>query len=213
MADPVVYGPAYSTYARSVLLTLEEKGVAYRLEEVDIFADANKTPEHLARHPFAKVPAFEHDGFALYETGAIMRYVDEAFDGPALQPADAKGRARMAQAIGVIDNYGYPSLIGALVIQRLVTPMLGGECDEAVVAECLPQARTSVEALAAILGDDAYLAGETMSLADLHAAPIFAYATNTAEGAEMIAAQPTMARWWQAMSARDSVVKTEPSLG
>ena len=72
------------------------------------------------------------------------------------------------------------------------------------------RANTSVEALSAILGDDAYLAGETMSLADLHAVPIFAYATNTAEGAEMIAAQPTMARWWQAMSARESVVKTEP---
>ncbi len=210
MADPVVYGPAYSTYARSVLLTLEEKGVAYRLEEVDIFADANKTPEHLARHPFAKVPAFEHDGFALYETCAIMRYVDEAFDGPALQPADAKGRARMEQAISVIDSYAYPSLIGGLVMQRLVAPMLGNECDEAAVADCLPRANTSVEALGAILGDDAYLAGETMSLADLHAVPIFAYATNTDEGAEMIAAQPTMVRWWAAMSARASVAKTQP---
>ncbi len=82
-----------------------------------------------------------------------------------------------------------------------------------MVAEALPKAATSLEALGAILGDDAYLAGETMSLTDLHAVPIFAYATNTAEGAEMIAAQPTMARWWAAMSARESVVKTEPSLG
>jgi glutathione S-transferase len=213
MADPVVYGPAYSTYARSVLLALEEKGVAYRLEEVDIFSGGAKTPEHLARQPFAKVPAFEHDGFRLYETCAIMRYVDEAFDGPSLQPADAKGRARMEQAISVIDSYAYPSLISGLVIQRMVTPMLGGECDEAVVTEALPQAATSVEALAGILGDDAYLAGDTMSLADLHAVPIFAYASNVPESAEMIAAQPAMARWWQTMSARDSVVKTEPSLG
>ncbi len=61
-------------------------------------------PEYLARQPFAKVPAFEHDGFRIYETSAIMRYVDEAFDGPALQPADAKGRAIMEQAISVIDS-------------------------------------------------------------------------------------------------------------
>ncbi len=142
-----------------------------------------------------------------------MRYVDEAFDGPALQPADAQGRARMEQAISVIDSYAYPSLVGGLVMQRLVAPMLGNECDEAVVSEALPKAATSVEALGAILGDDAYLAGETMSLADLHAVPLFAYATTTDEGAEMIAAQPTMARWWEMMSARDSVVKTEPSLG
>ena len=210
MADPVVYGPAYSTYTRSARLALEEKGVPYRLEEIDMLGGACAEPEYLARQPFAKVPAFEHDGFRLYETSAIMRYVDEAFDGPALQPADAQGRARMEQAISVIDSYAYPSLIGGLVMQRLVAPMLGNECDEAAVAECLPRANTSVEALGAILGDDAYLAGETMSLADLHAAPIFAYATNTAEGAEMIAAQPAMARWWEMMSARESVVKTQP---
>ncbi len=98
-------------------------------------------------------------------------------------------------------------------MQRLVAPMLGNECDEAVVAEALPKAATSVEALGAILGDDAFLAGETMILADLHLVPILSYATNTAEGAEMVAARPTMARWWEMMSARDSVVKTEPSLG
>ena len=210
MADPVVYGPAYSTYTRSARLALEEKGVPYRLEEIDMLGGACAEPEYLARHPFAKVPAFEHDGFALYETSAIMRYVDEAFDGPALQPADAKGRARMEQVISVIDSYGYPSLVGGLVMQRLVAPMLGNECDEAVVAEALPKAATSVEALGAILGDDAYLAGETMSLADLHAVPIFSYVSNIPECAAMISAQPTMTRWWQAMSARESVVKTEP---
>ncbi len=73
MTDPVVYGPAYSTYTRSVLLALEEKGVPYRFEEVDILADAHNEPDHLARHPFAKVPAFEHDGFAHYETTPNMR--------------------------------------------------------------------------------------------------------------------------------------------
>ena len=210
MADPVVFGPAYSTYTRSALLALEEKGVAYQLETVDMFGGAAAEPAHLARQPFAKVPAFEHDGFRVYETCAIMRYVDEAFDGPALQPADAHGRARMEQAISVIDSYAYPSLVGGLVMQRMVAPMLGGECDEAVVTDALPKAATSVEALAGILGDDAYLAGETMSLADLHAVPIFAYASTIPECAEMIAAAPGMARWWATMSARESVVKTEP---
>ena len=84
MADPILYGPAFSTYARSVRLALEEKGVPYVLEEIDIFSGANATPEYLARQPFGKVPALEHDGFRLYETGAILRYVDEAFDGPSL---------------------------------------------------------------------------------------------------------------------------------
>ncbi len=62
MVDPVIYGPAFSTYVRSVRLALEEKGAPYRLEEINILEDAHQTPEYRARHPFAKVPAFEHDG-------------------------------------------------------------------------------------------------------------------------------------------------------
>ncbi len=65
MADPVIYGPGFSTYVRSARLALEEKGAPYRLEEINILEDAHKTPEHRARHPFVKVPAFEHDGFEL----------------------------------------------------------------------------------------------------------------------------------------------------
>ncbi|HSR73041.1 MAG TPA: glutathione S-transferase N-terminal domain-containing protein, partial [Kiloniellales bacterium] len=76
MDDPIVYGPGFSTYTRSARLALEEKAVAYHLEEINILEGAGQTPEHLARQPFGKVPAFEHDGFRLYETAAIMRYVD-----------------------------------------------------------------------------------------------------------------------------------------
>src|SRR5262245_20850060 len=126
MAVPVVYGPAYSTYTRTVRLALEEKGTDYKLEEVDILQGAAQTPAHLARQPFAKVPAFEHDGFKLYETAAISRYIDEVFPGPKLQPADAKRRARMAQLVSISDSYTYPCWIGKVVWQRAVVPLLGG---------------------------------------------------------------------------------------
>ena len=75
MAHPIVYGPAGSTYIWSARLALAEKGVTHEL--VDVPFGAHREEPHLSRHPFAKVPAFEHDGFALYETQAIMRYVDE----------------------------------------------------------------------------------------------------------------------------------------
>jgi glutathione S-transferase len=57
-----VYGPAYSTYARTVRLVLEEKGAPYELVEVDLLKGETKTPAHLARNPFAKVPTLDHDG-------------------------------------------------------------------------------------------------------------------------------------------------------
>ena len=90
MPNPTLYGAAYSVYVRAVRMALAEKGVAYTLVPVDVFAPGGPSAEYLARQPFGKIPAFEHDGFRLYEAGAITRYVDEAFDGPPLQPADRR---------------------------------------------------------------------------------------------------------------------------
>ncbi len=84
MAHPIVYGPAASTYVWSVRLTLAEKGVTHELVEMPF--GAHREEPHLSRQPFAKVPAFEHDDFALYETQAIIRYVDERFPGRHCSP-------------------------------------------------------------------------------------------------------------------------------
>jgi glutathione S-transferase len=213
MADPVIYGPAFSTYVRSVLLALEEKGVPYHLEQINILEGAHQTPEHRARHPFAKVPAFEHDGFELYETLAILRYVDETFDGPSLQPDDPRARARMTQVLAIVDAYAYPVCIGACVIQRLVVPLMGGTPDEDVVAAAVPQATTSVEALEALIDSNEFFAGDKLSLADLHVAPIYDYFSQTPEGERALAGTPNLRRWWDAVSQRESVQKTRPALG
>jgi len=213
MADPVIYGPAFSTYVRSVRLALEEKGAPYRLEEINILEGAHQTPEHRARHPFAKVPAFEHDGFEIYETAAIMRYVDETFAGPSLQPDEPRARARMTQVHGIMNAYAYPACIGACVVQRLVVPLTGGTPDEAVIAEAVPLATTSVEALEALIGEKDFFAGTTLSLADLHVAPVYDYFSQTPEGETALQGTPNLRRWWAGMSERASVQKTKPALG
>lgn len=118
MPSVTVYGAPYSTYTRSVLIALQEKHVNYRLEMVDIFQPVPS--EHLARHPWGKIPVLEHDGFQVFETAAVLRYVDEAFPGPILQSPSARERARMAQAIGIIDSYGYGAIVTELFVQRFV---------------------------------------------------------------------------------------------
>ena len=213
MSDPVVYGPNYSTYTRSARLVLEEKGVPYRLEEVDMMQGQTNSPEHLKRQPFARVPAFEHDGFGLYETAAVERYVDESFPGPKLQPDDAKRRARMTQIVSVIDSYGYGALIGKCVWQRIVLPLLGQKTDEAVITEAMPRIECSMEALESLAdASGPYLCGPAISLADIHLAPVMAYFSQTPEGKSLLAKSPKLARWWQGMSARPSMAKTQPQL-
>ncbi|NIR30926.1 MAG: glutathione S-transferase family protein [Gammaproteobacteria bacterium] len=208
MAHPVIYGPAFSTYVRSVRLALEEKGAPYDLVEIDILQG-----EKNERHPFGKVPAFEHDGFQLYETCAIERYVDEAFDGPRLQSADVRQRARMTQVVSVIDSYTYAPLVGQLVIQRLIVPMRGGTPDEAAIEAALPQVRRSIEALEDLLGGQQWFGGDAPSLADLHVAPVFWYFVQTPESKAILESTPNLRRWWDAMSARESMRRTEPQLG
>ena len=212
MAKPTLYGPGYSTYARAARLALEEKGVDYDLVEIDFIA-GGMPDEHLARHPFAKVPALEHDGLMLYETAAIERYVDEAFDGPSLQPSDPAARARMTQIISLIDSYTYPSTVSALVIQRLVQPLMGGTADESIVEAALPEVDKSMAELERLLGDQEYLTGSALSLADLHLAPIFAYFVNTPESNGIMKDKPALNAWWQRMQARESMTKTQPQLG
>ncbi len=213
MANPVVYGPRFSTYTRSVLLALEEKGAAYEVEEVNILEGAHQTPEHLARHPFAKVPAFSHDGFDLYEVCAILSYVDAAFPGVSLQPDDAKAKARMHQVMGIIDSYAYPAFITQIVIPRVVVPMMGGETDEAAVKAALPQAEKCVTALEKIVGSNKFMAGSALSLADLHLVPVYDYLSQTPEGETLLANAPGLRGWWDGVRDRESVTKTRPKLG
>lgn len=205
MSAPIVFGAVYSVYTRSVLLTLTEKDVAYRLEEVDIFAGGGPPPAYLARHPFARIPAFEHDGFRLYESGAINRYVDEAFPGPRHQPVETKPRARMNQIIAILDNYAYRAMVWDIFVERVRAPVRGRAADEQKIAAALPTADKCLGALAALMDQEPYLAGHEPTLADLHAAPLLAYFRMAPEGAAMLRRHDALQRWWARMAERGSI--------
>ncbi len=212
MSKPILYGPAYSTYVRSARMAMEEKGVDYDLVEVD-FLQGPMPAEQIERHPFAKVPAFDHNGFKLYEVCAIGRYVDEEFDGPPLQPENSRDRARMTQIISILDGYTYPCVVGDLVIQRLVMPMLGNEPDEAVISAALPEIAKCMKTLEDLRGDNAFLASDQVTLADIHLVPIFDYFQSTPESEALRATTPGLHAWWEEISGRASVQNTPFSPG
>ncbi len=212
-AVPLLFGAAYSVYTRIVRLALEEKEVPDRLVEVDIFAAEGPPQGYLARHPFGRIPAFEHDGFCLYEAGAIARYVDEGFAGPPLQPADARARARMNQAISVLDSYAYRPLVWDVFVERVRAAANGRSPDEARIRDAMPRARACLGALAEIMSDQPWLAGAAPSLADLHAAPMFIYLRMAEpEGRMLLSAFPTLERWLDAVVQRRSMRATRSPL-
>jgi len=203
---PILFGARYSVYVQAVRLTLEEKGVRYAIEDVDVFARDGVPLNYLHRNPFGKIPAFEHQGFALYEATAIERYVDEIFPGPPLQPADAQQRARMNQALSVLDAYCYRTFVWDIYVERVSRPREGLPSDEAKIAAALPVAERCLSALEQIMGKQSCLAGAELSLADLHATPIFTCFKKAPEGKRTLAANSTLQGWFDRMSSRASVM-------
>jgi glutathione S-transferase len=209
--EPILYGAPYSVYVRAVRLTLAEKDVAYRLVPVDVFATAGVPPDHLDRHPFGRIPAFEYRGFRLYEAGAITRYVDEAFAGPSLQPGSPEDRARVNQVISILDSYVYRTLVWDIYVERVGAPKRNRAPDEARIEAALPRARVCLRALESIMGEGPFLTGAALTLADLHAAPMFACFTQASEAQVLLEAHDLLRSWWDMMAGRTSMAATVPA--
>lgn len=211
MQRPKLFGADYSVYVRAARLTLFEKGVDYELVPVDVFAAGGPPLSYLERQPFGRIPAFEHGDFALYETGAITRYVDEAFDGPPLQPADIRARARMNQIISIADGYLYSTLVWGIYVEQVSKAQDGRETDIARLQAALERAPTCLGALSSLMAGGPWLCGSALSLADLHVAPMIDYFIKAPAAVDVMAGNPTLAAWWEQMSKRPSMLATIPT--
>jgi glutathione S-transferase len=207
MDEIVVYGVPGSPFVRAVQIGLAEKGVAHRLHVLR--PHEIKGTEHLARHPFGRVPAFAHGDFWLYETQAILRYLDQLFPEPAFVPCDPRAAARMNQIIGINDWYFFPGAAAPIVFQRVVGPaLLGAPTDEAVVAAALPTARACIAELDRLLGAQRFLAGDRLSIADIMLAPQIDFLAATPEGKRLLDGT-RLAAWLARMNARASMIATQ----
>ena len=208
MNEVTVYGIPGSPFLRSVEIALKEKGVDYRLQAMA--PGEHKKPEHLSRHPFGRIPTLEHDGFELYETQAIIRYLDEVFPNPPLTPGNATDRARMNQVIGIIEWYFFPKAAAPIAFNRIIGPkLLGLPTDEAAIVEALPMARICFTELDRLLGGQPYFGVESVSIADIMLAAQLDLLCDTPEGAELIS-KTRLEPWLQRMQSRPSFATTQP---
>jgi glutathione S-transferase len=208
MSDITLYGFNGSTYVRTVKMLLVEKGeTGINQVPLNVLAGEPKSPEHLKRHPFGKVPVLEHDGITILETSAITRYLNDVLPGKSLIPATPKDRARMDMIIGIIDSYGYGALLGGVAAYHLFPDFVGGKNEAA--REGGLAAGTKVLALAMqTKGADAFIAG-ALSLADLYLAPIAAYLSLTPD-ADTLFAVLGFKDWWARIQALESFKSTQP---
>lgn len=207
-ATIAVYGDPRSPYVRTVRMALAEKGIAYHHEPVPPHSEKIQ-----AINPFGRVPAFRDGDFTLYETTAIVRYIDECFKGPSLIASNPWSRAHMEQYVSLISCHGYDAMIRRYVLQYVFPKGADGAPDRAVIDKAIPEIKVQLEVLDRAYGARNLLVGDTVTLADLLLAPIVYYLPQFPEGKTLLAAVPNVARAHAAMAERESYKATQPKLG
>lgn len=203
MATVVIYGFPGSTYVQIVRLVLAHKAVEFEFQDLE--TEMN-TPAHRELHPFEYVPVLRHGDFVLYETSAIVGYIDEAFPDPRLTPESIQQRAKMNQWICAVNSYYYPQIVFHLSHERSVFPALGIEPDERVVQVALPKIERALDVMERELSPGRpFLIGDEVTLADLFMVPCMTSLARTEEGRVMLERHPLVAAWRERMEQLESV--------
>lgn len=211
MSNMTLWGFDGSTYVRTVKMLLAEKAVTdFKQVPINVLAGDPKTAEHMARHPFGKVPVLDHDGLRILETSAIVRYLNDVLPGKSLVPASPKDRARMDMMISVIDSYGYGAFVGGVAAYHLFPDFVGGKND-AMRKAGLENGRKVIDLAMKTKGSSDFLAGD-LSLADLYLAPIVFYVSLTPDANTAFNVEG-FADWWTKIQALKSFQSTQPNLG
>ena len=186
MIKPIVLlGYQFSVYSRIARVALHEKGVPYETMEIDPFA-VDIPKDYLKRHPFHRAPVLSHGEFDVYETTAIIRYIDAAFDGPALIPVEAESLTRVAQVVSILDSYGYRPMVRQVFAHRVFRPAIGEESDRTEVESGIEASLPVLQALNTLASEGHVLNGQAFTLADCHLAPMVAYFVQAPEGSKTL---------------------------
>jgi glutathione S-transferase len=143
-------------------VTLEELGLPYEVHPIDLSSGAQKTPEYLAINPNGRIPAMvdrDEDGFAVFESGAIMIYLAEK--AGRLLPSDRRGRSLVIQWL-MFQMGG----VGPMMGQANVFSRYWPEVYQPAIDRYQNEGRRLFEVLEGRLKDNEFLAGD-YSIADI----------------------------------------------
>jgi len=210
MPDITLWGFDGSTYVRTVKMLLAEKAVVdFKQVPLNVLAGDPKSAEHRARHPFGKVPVLDYGDLRILETSAIVRFLDTVLPGRSLIPSTPKDRAQMDMIIGMIDSYGYGSLLGGVAAYHLFPDFVGGK-NAAALKAGIEDGRKLLAFTMHTRGASPFIAGD-LSLADLYLAPIAFYVSLTPDR-DSVFDVPGFDAWWSAVQKLPSYVTTTPDL-
>jgi len=205
MAQLEIIGVAQSNYVWVVRIAATEKGVPYKFTPV-----RPHTPEVDAIHPFGKIPAMRHGDVELFESKAIATYIDRAFQGPALMPADAKGYAQAEQWISCVNTIVDPTCVRQYIVSYVFPGTPDGSPNRPKIDAALPAMEKQLAVLDKALAKTGHLVGDKLTLADINLFPIAFYLQRFPESKAMVQGQKHLVGFIERMLARPSVKATTP---
>jgi glutathione S-transferase len=193
-----------STFSRRVHMALLEKSLPFELIELDMKARAHKAPEYLALNPYGRVPTLVEDSFVLYESTAILEYLEATHPEPPLAPRDARGRALVAMHMKLAD-VEMGSATGTLIFPKRFLPK--EKWDLAAMGKAKDGVARHLGILDKTLSSATWLVGDAYSLADLCYTPFAEFF-----GLMDVDVPPSVAAWAARLLARPSAQKTKPDV-
>jgi glutathione S-transferase len=203
MAKVEILGMPVSNYVWTTRIACAEKGIEHELVNV-----RPHSPEIDAIHPLGKMPVLRHGDVELFESKAILTYIDKAFDGPALAPTDAVGAAQVEQWTSFVNTATDPAIMRAYLVPIVFAP--GGIPDRAKIDAAVPGVERQMEILDKAVARTGYLVGNSFTIADMTLVPILAAASRFPESGAALAKRPNLQKYLQTHVARESVRKTAP---
>ncbi len=192
----------FSTYSRRVLIAFAEKQIAHELVVVDMAARRHREQPYLSLNPYGRVPTLEEDGFVLFESTAILDYLEATRPSPPLVPADARGRALVDMHMKLCDIQ-FTRHAGTIVFPKRFLPK--EKWNTAAIADAKTQIEKHFAILDKQLAGKTYLVAEQFSLAEVCYAPFLEFLPLME-----IIPPGAVAAWSERLLARPSAVSTRP---
>jgi glutathione S-transferase len=195
-----IYGSPTSTCTRKVMLTLNEKNIPFTMEVINIAKGEQKQPAYLHHQPFGVVPVLEDGDYEIYESHAIMHYVDKKFVENALAPIDPHVLGRMEQWISVAQSYFTQPTV-TLVKELYFGPMQGKVVDQQLVSEAKDKVAHALDVIEKNLSMHPYMVANDFTLADITWMPYVEYLFPASMG-QLVTERPSLNAWWEKVSKR-----------
>jgi glutathione S-transferase len=189
-----IWGRVNSSNLQKVVWCCEELGLPYR--RIDMAGSFGFTPEYLAMNPNKVVPTIEDDGFILWESNVIVRYLAAKHGHGTLYPADLKQRAEADRWMEWQQTTLWPA-IRPLFFGYVRTPE--GERDHAALTAAQRQSEHVLGIFERFLKDRAFVGGERFTMGDIPAGiAVYRWYALPIERPDF----PEVRRWYEALTQR-----------